>query len=178
MNHLFRFIWILLTSPFRPRHTDWNKPTCLNFRVWFTDLDLIFHMNNGIYLSLMDLGRMDSILKGGGFFKLYRKGIYPVLASESIVFRRSLNLFTKFQIYTRIADWDDKYFYLTQQFVVKGDIYASAVVKGRFLNKKGQKLSPTEIWAAMEVEPPQLQSHKIKEDVKRIDEELRNQSYN
>ena len=40
---------------------------CLTpFRCWFTDLDVLRHMNNGKYFSIMDLARVDRILKKSG----------------------------------------------------------------------------------------------------------------
>lgn len=145
MNHLFRLAWLLLTSP-------WRKPlglldTCRTYmRVWPTDLDLLMHMNNGIYLSLMDLARVDLMVRAGGFKKFRREGIYPVLASEAIRFRASLKLGQKFFIETRVAGWDDKYVYLVQKYISKGKTCASAIVKARFLRKSGGKVSPEELW--------------------------------
>lgn len=35
------------------------------FRVWPHDLDPSIHMNNGRYLALMDLGRLDLLIRSG-----------------------------------------------------------------------------------------------------------------
>jgi len=37
----------------------------LPLRVWPNDLDLFGHMNNGRYLTLMDLGRLQIVMKSG-----------------------------------------------------------------------------------------------------------------
>lgn len=145
MNHLFRLAWLLLTAPWRQAHSDMKRPTVLSFRVWPTDLDPLFHMNNGVYLSLMDLGRIDLMLKAGAFHKIRRAGIYPVIVSEAIRFRKSLTPFQAFKMHTRIATWDDKYYYLFQHFLVGDEVYASALVKGRFLRRSGGKVSPQEL---------------------------------
>lgn len=132
--------------------------TKLHLRVWPTDLDPLMHMNNGVYLSLMDLGRIDLMLKAGAFHKIRKAGIYPVIASEAIRFRKSLTVFQSFTIHTRIATWDDRYYYLFQHFMVGDSIYASALVKGRFLNKSGGKVSPQELNSLMNIhEAPPLQ---------------------
>jgi YbgC/YbaW family acyl-CoA thioester hydrolase len=140
------------SEPYR----DWFRPTSLKLRVWPSDLDLLFHMNNGVYLSLMDLGRVEMMLRAKVFTKLSRKGIYPVLASEAIRFKKSLKLFQQFEIQTQILAYDEKGFILGQKFVVTNQVYASAVVRARFLNKKGEKLSPAQLWEHMEVTPPDL----------------------
>ena len=104
------------------------------------DLDLNFHMNNGKFFSLMDLGRMDILLSTGSFKKIIFNGYYPVVVSEVIRFKRSLSLFQKFYIETSIEGWDDRDFYMKQDFISNGEIVATAMVKARF-KKRGQKLS-------------------------------------
>ncbi len=172
MNHLFRLFWLLVSTPFRKRLTA-EDPVCItHFRCWFTDIDVLMHMNNGKYLSLMDLGRVDLMLRMGAFQKLRKKGIYPVVVSEAIRFRRSINLFSKFRIVTQTAGWDDKYVYLTQKFFVREDLYASAIIKGRFLHKNGSKVSPEELWAAGGITPKIPQPPPSIEMLKALDGEL------
>lgn len=128
------------------------------FRTWPTDLDPLMHMNNGVYLSLMDLGRIDLMLRSGAFSKARKKGIYPVVASQTIRYRRSLKLFQPFTIKTKILCWDDKYFFIEQSFWSKGEPYTNAIVRGRFLNKSGGKVSPKEIMAliGLDLESPAM----------------------
>jgi len=81
-------------SPFGP---------CLTpFRVWFTDLDPLLHMNNGIYLCIMDLGRLDLMIRSGLWRVVNAQRWYTVVVAETIQFRRSLNLFQRFTISTRV----------------------------------------------------------------------------
>lgn len=158
MNHLFRFAWLLLTAPFRARG-DMFASVRTYMRVWPTDLDPLLHMNNGVYLSLMDLGRIDLMLRSGSWRKIRRAGIYPVVVSEAIRFRRSLTPFQKFYIRTHLVGWDERYFFLRQKFIVpsgKGEeLYASAVIKGRFLKKGGVKISPAELFATAGISAPE-----------------------
>ncbi|MGB8817535.1 MAG: thioesterase family protein, partial [Rhizobiaceae bacterium] len=50
-------------------------------RVLPNDLDVQMHMNNGRFLSIMDLGRLDLIVRLG-FWKVAReRGWYPVVGS-------------------------------------------------------------------------------------------------
>ena len=153
MNHLFRLLWLVLTWRFQKRLTPENPVCITHFRCWFTDIDVLMHMNNGKYLSLMDLGRVDLMLRMGAFQKLRKKGIYPVVVSEAIRFRRSIKLFSKFRIVTETIGWDDKYVFLTQKFYVREDMYASALIKGRFLHNDGRKIPPSELWEAAGMMP-------------------------
>jgi len=148
MNHIFRLVYLLLTAPFKKK-IEFNSTTTTSFRVWFTDLDILMHMNNGIYLSLLDLGRVDFMIKTGGFKKVNKKGMYPVVASEGIKFKRSLRLFQKFEIKTRLAGWDDKFVYLEQSFWSKDRLHASAIIKGKFLKKSGEKVDSAELIEVM-----------------------------
>lgn len=150
MKHYFRLIYLFLSSLWRPKIT-FLQSSMIELRVWLTDLDLLMHMNNGVYLSLMDLGRMDLSIRSGFYKVLQKKKIYPVLASEVIRFKKSLQLFQKFQIHTDLIDWDEKYFYLRQRFVSKNELYASAIVKARFLKRSGGGVDPKEILQLLQI---------------------------
>lgn len=125
------------TSPLGPCRTP--------FRVWPTDLDVLRHVNNGTYLSLMDLARVDLLSRAGYSAAIRKRGWYPVVASETISFRRSLTLLQRFEIITAVIGWDDKAFYLTQEFERGGVVIASAVVKARFLGRGGERVSPQSV---------------------------------
>ena len=175
MSHLLRLTWLLLTAPFRKPLADMLQPSRLCMRVWPTDLDILMHMNNGVYLSLLDLGRIDLLLKARAYFKITRKGMYPVVASEMIRFRKSLRPFQAFEILTKMHGWDEKFFYLRQDFVVKGEIHASALIKGCFLKKGGGKVTTKELFQVTEMQPHENVSSAIKsmELIKSLEEELR-----
>jgi acyl-CoA thioesterase FadM len=174
VNHLFRFAWMLLTFWLRPKIEDTTRSSVLKMRVWPTDLDPLMHMNNGVYLSLLDLGRIDLMLRSGAFFKINRQGIYPVVASEVIRFRRSLTPLQKFEIHTRIAAWDDRYFYLRQDFRVRGDIYAEALVKGRFLKRSGGKVAPSELLQSLKLKVESVPQYLAAERLQALEDELGN----
>ncbi len=130
-----------------------------SFRIWPTDLDIFKHMNNGVYLTLMDLGRFD-VLKRTGAWKACKKAhIYPIVVAETITFRKSLTLGQKFTIESGVIGWDDVAFFVQQRFVVNGEIYAEAIVRLRFL--KSPKGTPTpaeviEIIGGWQAPQPQL----------------------
>ncbi len=138
----------LMTARFKGslKFTDECKT---KFRVWLTDLDVLMHMNNGKYFSLMDLARVDFMIRNKAFSILNKKGIYPVVASESMKFKKSLKLFQKFNILTKVAGWDEKNFYLEQSFLVSGEVYSYAIIKAQFLKNGGRKISPQEIMSIL-----------------------------
>ena len=144
MNLILRMLRVLFMARRRPTVGGLDETT-LAFRVWPTDVDILMHMNNGRYLTLMDLGRADSIIRSGVYARLRERGWYTVVASETIRFRESLALFAKFELRTRLLGWDDKSFFLKQLFLVRGRVVAIGIVRIRFLRKSGGTLLAAEV---------------------------------
>jgi acyl-CoA thioesterase FadM len=110
----------------------------LNFHVLPNDLDVYGHMNNGRYLTIMDLGRIDLLLRSEiGQYALKRKW-NPIIASSMMRYRRSLKVFQSYQLKTRIVAWDDKWFYIEQIFKRNEQEIATGFVKGLFVSAKGK----------------------------------------
>lgn len=137
MNLIIRLLKTLLLFLCRPTRRGILDVSVVRFRVWPNDLDTNLHMNNGRYLTLMDLGRLDLLLRNGAVPHVLRQKWYPVLAATLIRFRRPLNLFQKFEIRTRIVTWDAKWVYLEQIILRKGDLVLQAYLKGVFVGPKG-----------------------------------------
>lgn len=151
MKLYFRLIWLILTQSRRTR-CSLIGPVDTEFRVLPNDLDALFHLNNGVYLTLMDLGRTDLMLRSDAFSAIRKKGWYPVLAAETIRFKRSLKLWQRFTIRTSVVGWDERSIYLEQQFISKGNLVAKAVVDARFLSKKGGSVTPAALLAFLELD--------------------------
>lgn len=132
MNLYFRFLTLILKRLFKVNRIDLFDSCKTSFLVNPVDLDINFHMNNGRYLSIMDLGRVDLMLKGDALWKCLKKGYYPVVNSESIRFKKSLEVFQSFKLVTTIESWDDKDFFITQKFVRNNAVFAEGYIKGRF----------------------------------------------
>lgn len=105
------------------------------FRVLPTDIDMLGHLNNGRYLTYMDLGRVDFINRTGALAAMTRRKIYPVVGQASMAYRRSLDLWKPFAIETAIIGADERGIYLEQRFVVGGEVHARGVVQGRFIQR-------------------------------------------
>ena len=89
MNLFLRLAWLMVTARFRPR-CDMLGPCRTRFRVWLTDLDVLGHVNNGVYLSLMDLGRVDLLLRSGVLAKVRARGWQrPATDSSTAAARRA-----------------------------------------------------------------------------------------
>ncbi len=149
MNLYFRFFWHLIASFFRSTLASVLDTTTLRFHVLPNDLDLNMHMNNGRYLTIMDIGRTDFVVRTGIFKKVIRAGQIPVIASGNIRYRVQLEPFRAYDLQTRIVCWDEKWAYMEQRFVIvkgkkAGEIAAIAIVKGAFYDKKKKATVPTD----------------------------------
>lgn len=76
---IFRLAWLSIRSRFGPRIQP-TEVARTGFRVWPTDLDVLMHMNNGVYLSIMDLGRIDLMARSGAWDRFLKKsgGSVPI----------------------------------------------------------------------------------------------------
>lgn len=152
MNRWLRLLWLMLAVRRRSRVAPIG-PCRTPFRVWPTDLDVFRHMNNGLYLTIMDLARLDLMLRSGFWARVKAAGWYPVVVAETVQFRRSLNLFESFEIETRVLGWDDKAVLLEQQFWRRGEVVAHALVRARFLKLAGGNVTPAELAPVVGLNP-------------------------
>jgi acyl-CoA thioesterase FadM len=145
MSLLLRLLLLLFSSRRRSRlHV---LDTCVTpFRVWLNDLDALLHMNNGRYLTILDLARVDLMMRSGLWKHLKAQGWYPVVTLETIRFHCSLELGNRYDVETRVIGWDEKHIFVEQGFVrdrrviaTVGDHAASARVArvGRALERGG-----------------------------------------
>lgn len=148
----FRLLWLTIRTRFGQQiaPTDVARTA---FRVWPTDLDVLMHMNNGVYLSIMDLARIDLMARSGAWSRLRKLGYYPVVVSSTITYRKSLEPWTRFEVETAIIGLDDKAGYVEQRFVRGGEIHARAIVKARFLKKSGGTVPMDELAELFGLDP-------------------------
>lgn len=153
MNLIWRLLRILIFSRFATKLGIFDQSKTF-FRVWPTDLDPLMHMNNGKYFSLMDLSRLDFMIRSNTLPILKKNKIYPVIASEMMRFRKSLQPFQRFALTSRLLGWDDKFIYLEQFFIYKKEIYALSLVKTRFMRKPKGLVDPAELMELMGIKAP------------------------
>ncbi len=144
MNLWFRLIWVILTSRSRGRLALPGGKSVLSFRVWPLDLDPSVHMNNGRYLTLMDLGRFDLMLGSGLWREVLRRRWTPIASAVAIRFQRELRPFQKFALETRLLCWTPSIVVMEQRFVIDGgprdgQVAARALFKGGIYDRKEKK---------------------------------------
>jgi len=147
----FRTFLVMLFGKRRPP-VGIHEVSRLRLRVLPTDLDFLGHMNNGVYLSIADLGRMDLLVRSGVWASFQKLGYYPVVASETITFRKSLQPWQRFDLDSRVVGYDAKAVYIEQRFVVNEEVFATMFIRGRFLKKSGGVVTIPELSQAIGVD--------------------------
>ena len=122
MNLFVRLFKLIILFCLNRKRLPLDAESTVHFRVWPNDLDINGHMNNGRYLTLMDLGRFELLLRAGLFWPAFKQKWNPILGSCQVRFRRSLKLFQPFSIKTKIVCWDQKWVYLEQRIESKGQM--------------------------------------------------------
>ena len=112
---LVRTLTIVLLALFS-RRRDFFEESRLRLRVWPNDCDLNFHLNDGRYVSLAGLGRVDLIARSGLLRIARKRGWFPVVGSATIRYRKSLLPFERFTLRSRLVAWDAKWFYIEHLF--------------------------------------------------------------
>lgn len=144
MHMLLRTLWLMLIRKYLKKSSIYEK-TSFEMRVLPVDLDLLMHVNNGMYFSYMDFGRWNMIFSNGIYDLARSRGWYSVVAGETIRFKRSLKLWDKFSIETEVLGNDEKYFFISQNFFLKGELMATGLVKVRFLKLTGGTVNATDV---------------------------------
>ena len=140
MTNLSRTLWMLLASTRRPACSPLG-PCITPFRVFPGDLDFLLHMNNAVYFSVMDSARIDWLVRAKIWQRLSKQNLHLVVAGETIQFRKSLQIAQAYDIQTRVVGWDDRAFFVEQRFMRQGEVWASALVRLRALDKKNRAVT-------------------------------------
>lgn len=133
MNLYIRLLICIIKSIFSPK-MDITDQSVVRFHVLPNDLDFNMHMNNGRYLTIMDLGRLDVMIRTGLIKRVTDKSHAPVVGSAKIRYRLPLLPFQAYDLVTQMIHWDSEWAYMEQRFVIAkgqktGAVAAIAVVK-------------------------------------------------
>lgn len=149
MNLYCRLLWVFLQALRRPRILEDDIRNEITTLVFPNDLDINLHMNNGRFLTLCDLGRVDMFVRSGLARVMYRNKWIPVVSSVSMTFIKSIHLFDRIRIASDVTHWDDKYFYSTHSLYRGEDKVAEGTSKALVICKKTGRLTPDSVIAAV-----------------------------
>lgn len=149
MNLYLRLIWILLSSTWKPRMPISALNNALHLRVLPNDLDINFHMNNGRFLTICDLSRVDLFIRTGLLKLMLQKKWSPIITQHTMDYKKPLSPFQKYQVDMSITHWDERFFYATHTFSVGEKIMAEGTSKSVILGRNGV-ITPEEVVNAVQ----------------------------
>jgi acyl-CoA thioesterase FadM len=116
----------------------------LRLRVWPNDIDLNLHLNNARYLAMMDYGRTHLLARTGLLSHIIRFRLTPLIGAVWITYRRSLPVFVRFTLASRLVCWDERWFYMEQTFTCREGLAAVGWVKAVLRDARGN-LAPQQV---------------------------------
>lgn len=160
----FRLLKLLARGSRLP-HLDTRDTAVTHWRVLPGDIDAFGHMNNARYQTLMDLARIDFLVRCGLFRGMLRQRWTAPVGHVNLDFRKSLKPFERFELHTRLMHWDERWFYFRHEFFRAGDAarpVTTGHVKTVFVGRhpQGHGVVPTRVvvpaLAGRELEAPPL----------------------
>jgi len=150
VNLIFRMLYVMFLSLFRERLSVDNSTSELKLRVLPNDLDINFHMNNGRYLTICDLNRVDLFIRTGLMKAMFKRKWIPVIAEHTMAYKKPLGMFEQYEVKLEVTHWDEKYFYMTHVFSKGKLIIAEGTSKGCVYSRKTGVITPEQAIAAVE----------------------------
>ncbi|NRO95628.1 thioesterase [Paraburkholderia sp. NMBU_R16] len=148
MKLLARLAFVSIRAMLRPNLAALDASEC-HFRVLPTDLDVQLHMNNGRFLQIMDLGRIDLLLRNGVLQNAMSKGWRMLLSGVMIRYVHELRPFERYALRTRILGWDRRFFYIEHRFEnSKGRLVALGTARAAIADRASRSLVPADHVAA------------------------------
>lgn len=137
MNLYLRLIWAIVRSfrlpPILPG--DWIER---RLRVWPSDLDINAHMNNGRYLTIVDLMLAEYFVRTGFARAMISAGWRPMSGGAFITYRRALRPWQVYRLRFTLASADAAWNYMRFEFLHgDGTLCAAGYVKGAAVGRHG-----------------------------------------
>ena len=149
MYPLLRLIRVVIKSQFQEKLSfDTEYTDSVNLIVLPQDIDPFMELNNGRYVTLLDLGRFSLGTKVNMASFLKRNNWSLTIVGTYNEYRYRLRLFQRFILKTKIIGYDEKWFYFFQKAERKGKSHMASVVKFAYTSKEGLVL-PKEVITAM-----------------------------
>jgi acyl-CoA thioesterase FadM len=137
MNLYLRLIWTLLRS--------WRLPALppgawleRRLRVLPSDLDVNGHMNNGRYLTLVDLMLVEYFVRTGFAKVMLRAGWRPMSGGAFVTYRKGLQPMQRYRLRFTLAGADAMWNYMRFEFLREdGTLCAAGYMKGAAVGTRG-----------------------------------------
>jgi hypothetical protein len=109
-----RMLFLILASFFRSRLSLVDE-NVLRLRVLPNDVD-VTRLSSDRYLALMDLGRINILLRARLFWTLVRNRWIPIARVVTIRYRYPPKMFQRFELRSRVVYWDAEWAWTEHRF--------------------------------------------------------------
>lgn len=135
------FIYIFIGSKMLWKPVDVESRLSRTRRVNILDCEAFRYMANSKYFYYMDLIRYEVVFRSKLYENTVKKGMFGVLASQKIIYKKPLKMWSKFNIILETDGWDDKWVYHRQIFKQNNEVCAIGFTKAGFWkHKKAQNM--------------------------------------
>ncbi|WP_169338370.1 thioesterase family protein [Psychroserpens burtonensis] len=146
-------IYIFIGSRFFWKKVKPTSDLTRTRRVSILDCESFRFMANSKYFYYMDLIRYEVVFRSKLNDNTVKKGMFGVLASQKIIYKKPLKKWKKFNITLKMDGSDEKWVYHKQIFEQNGEICAIGFTKAGFWkNKKAQNMKEIMINSGVENE--------------------------
>lgn len=136
LYYWFHILYLYIGSRFFWKKQEVTTDISRSYRVNILDCDSMRYMANSRYLQYMDFIRFEKMFRSPLYENAARKGMFGVLGSQKIIYKKPLRLGSKFTITLLLEGWDKKWFYHKQIFEQKGELCAIGYTKAGFWKHK------------------------------------------
>lgn len=151
MSLIFRMLFILFRTLFKDPLPVGPSSNILHLHVLPNDLDINFHMNNGRYLTICDLNRVDLFVRTGLARLMVRNKWIPIIAEHTMTYKKPLKPFQSYSVSMDLTHWDDKLFYMKHKFTRSGRVIAEGTSTG-VVRGKGGVVKPEDVISALKLQ--------------------------
>lgn len=140
MYPYFKFARGLFRAKRQPKISPTQK-IILPMKVSIFDMDMFGELNNGRFLTLLDLARTDFIIRTNLLKPIRQQGWSVMVGAAYVRYRRRLKVFSKYELHTELLGFDDRWYYFHQETIKNGVVHFSALMRVAVFSKQG--LVPT-----------------------------------
>jgi acyl-CoA thioesterase FadM len=131
------YYWLHLLYIFTCSKLFWSKVDLTSNQtrkrmVSILDCDTFRYMANSKYAYYMDCIRFEKMFRSKLYDNTVKKGMYPVLGSQKIIYKQPLKRWSIFTIPLILEGWDDKWVYHKQVFEQNHKICVIGYTKAAF----------------------------------------------
>jgi acyl-CoA thioesterase FadM len=136
MNLYLRLLWAILRSQRLPR-LQLGDTLQRTLRVLPNDIDINGHMNNGRYLTLIDLMLVEYFVRTGFATLMLQRGWRPMSGGSFITYRRGLKPLQSYTLRFRLDACDAQWNFMRFEFVDGDRVCAAGYMKGAAVARGG-----------------------------------------